>query len=87
MAYVTYEIVEHDGGWAYKLGETLSETYASRQGAVMGAKVPKYCGIGRLYHDPNPRPKPNLTSGFGKVRLPPASGIKKPAPKPSKPAR
>jgi hypothetical protein len=53
----------------------------------MGAKVPKYCGIGRLYHDPNPRPKPNLTSGFGKVRLPPACGIKKPAPKPSKPAR
>jgi hypothetical protein len=38
MAYITYEIVEHDGGWAYKLGETLSETYASRQGAVMGAK-------------------------------------------------
>jgi hypothetical protein len=38
MADITYEIVEHDGGWAYKLGETLSETYRSRQEALMGAK-------------------------------------------------
>jgi hypothetical protein len=38
MAYITYEIVEHDGGWAYKLGETLSETYVSRQEALQGAK-------------------------------------------------
>ena len=25
MTHVTYEIVEHDGGWAYKLGDVLSE--------------------------------------------------------------
>jgi hypothetical protein len=27
MTQVTYRIVEHDGGWAYKLGETFSETF------------------------------------------------------------
>lgn len=29
MTKVTYEIVEHDGGWAYRVGGTLSETFAS----------------------------------------------------------
>jgi hypothetical protein len=29
MTKVIYEIVEHDGGWAYKVGDTLSETFAS----------------------------------------------------------
>jgi hypothetical protein len=38
MAHITYEIVEHDGGWAYRLGETLSETYDSRQDATEGAR-------------------------------------------------
>ncbi|KAA0692572.1 DUF2188 domain-containing protein [Neorhizobium sp. P12A] len=38
MTYVTYEIVRHDGGWAYKLGNTLSETYAYREDAIEGAK-------------------------------------------------
>ncbi len=30
MSHVTYKVVEHDGGWAYKLGEVFSETFASR---------------------------------------------------------
>lgn len=29
MTQVIYRIVEHDGGWAYKLGETFSETFQS----------------------------------------------------------
>jgi hypothetical protein len=33
MARVTYAIVEHDGGWAYKVGGTFSETYRSREAA------------------------------------------------------
>lgn len=33
MTQVTYRIVEHDGGWAYKLGETFSETFASHDQA------------------------------------------------------
>lgn len=33
MATVVYEIVEHDGGWAYKLGDVFSETFPSREEA------------------------------------------------------
>ena len=29
MQKVVYEIVEHDGGWAYKVGDAFSETYPS----------------------------------------------------------
>ncbi len=33
MVHVTYRIVEHDGGWAYKAGDTFSETFATREQA------------------------------------------------------
>ena len=33
MAHVTYDIVEHDGGFAYKVGDVFSETYPTRQAA------------------------------------------------------
>jgi hypothetical protein len=33
MSYVTYRIVEHDGGWAYKVGDVFSETFPSRESA------------------------------------------------------
>ena len=39
LATVTYEIVEHDGGWAYKVGDTFSETYATRERAVAAAQM------------------------------------------------
>ena len=39
MAEVHYEIVEHDGGWAYKVGDVLSETFASHQEALAAAKA------------------------------------------------
>ena len=39
MSKVTYEIVEHDGGWAYKVGNTYSETFASRDDAVAAARI------------------------------------------------
>jgi Uncharacterized protein conserved in bacteria (DUF2188) len=38
MAKVTYEIVEHDGGWAYKVGDVFSETYASHEEALAAAQ-------------------------------------------------
>lgn len=38
MRSVVYEIVEHDGGWAYKLGEVLSETYPSHDAAYRAAE-------------------------------------------------
>ena len=37
MAKVIYAIVEHDDGWAYKVGDTFSETYGSREAAHMAA--------------------------------------------------
>jgi len=39
MSKVTYEIVEHDGGWAYKLGTTYSETFPSHSDALAAAKI------------------------------------------------
>lgn len=39
MNKVTYEIVEHDGGWAYKLDTTYSETFASHADALAAAKI------------------------------------------------
>ncbi len=38
MPKVTYEIVEHDGGWAYKVGATFSETFPSHDAAHMAAE-------------------------------------------------
>jgi hypothetical protein len=37
MSHVTYRIVEHDGGWAYKVGDTFSETFASHDAARAAA--------------------------------------------------
>jgi hypothetical protein len=38
MTKVVYEIVEHDGGWAYKSGGGLSETFASHDAALKAAE-------------------------------------------------
>ena len=37
MSHITYRIVEHDGGWAYKVGDTFSETFASHDAAKSAA--------------------------------------------------
>ena len=37
MVTVRYEIVEHDGGWAYKVGAALSETFRSHDAALKAA--------------------------------------------------
>lgn len=37
MTEVRYEVVEHDGGWAYKVGDVLSETYPSHEAALIAA--------------------------------------------------
>lgn len=35
---VHYEIVAHDGGWAYRLGDVYSETYPTRELAQAAAE-------------------------------------------------
>jgi hypothetical protein len=38
MTHITYEIVEHDGGWAYRVGGVVSETFASHNAALKAAE-------------------------------------------------
>jgi hypothetical protein len=38
MTKVTYEIVEHDGGWAYRVGDVYSETFPSHDMARKAAE-------------------------------------------------
>jgi len=35
---ITYEIVQHDGGWAYRVDETFSETFPSHDSARKAAE-------------------------------------------------
>ena len=38
MAKITYEIVEHDGGWAYRVDGVFSETFPSHEAARRAAE-------------------------------------------------
>lgn len=38
MAQVTYEVVEHDGGWAYKVEGVFSETFPTHAAALKAAQ-------------------------------------------------
>jgi hypothetical protein len=38
MSHLTYEIVEHDGGWAYKADGVYSEPYPTHDDALAAAK-------------------------------------------------
>ena len=38
MTKVTYEIVEHDGGWAYRVNGVFSETFVSHDAARQAAE-------------------------------------------------
>jgi hypothetical protein len=37
MTLVHYQVVEHDGGWAYKLGDVFSETFPTHDAAHAAA--------------------------------------------------
>ena len=39
MDQVTYEVVEHDTGWAYRVGAVFSETFATRNEAQQAAEA------------------------------------------------
>jgi hypothetical protein len=39
MTRIVYEVVEHDGGWTYKVGDVFTETYATHEEATLAAKA------------------------------------------------
>lgn len=39
MSKVTYQIVQHDGGWAYKVDETFSEPFRTHDEARRAAEL------------------------------------------------
>ena len=39
MSKITYEIVRHDGGWAYKVDETFSEAFRTHDEAHKAAEL------------------------------------------------
>lgn len=38
MSHVTYKIVEHDGGWAYTVDGSYSETFPNHDAALKAAR-------------------------------------------------
>jgi hypothetical protein len=38
MVKIVYRVVEHDGGWAYRVGDVLSETYPTHDRARQAAE-------------------------------------------------
>jgi hypothetical protein len=69
MVTVRYEIVEHDGGWAYKVGNALSETFrshdAARKAATAAAARQTLAGAtdGIVYQDENGQWHEELADG------------------------
>jgi hypothetical protein len=39
MSHVTYRIVQHDGGWAYKVGDVFSEPFPTHTAALAAARL------------------------------------------------
>lgn len=39
MTKVIYQVVQHDGGWAYRQGDVYSETFATHSDALQAAKI------------------------------------------------
>ena len=53
MTKVVYQVVQHDGGWAYRQGDVYSETFATHSDALQAAK-----GIWHVEHsDGGDRPE------------------------------
>jgi hypothetical protein len=69
MTSVKYEIVQHDGGWAYKVGATYSETFPSHdmasQAAHKAAREQERPGAttGIQYEDEKGRWRAEMSSG------------------------
>ena len=69
MTEVHYHLVEHDGGWAYKVEGTYSETFPSREAALAAAR--RAAGeqrapgedVGITYEDESGRWREELSDG------------------------
>jgi hypothetical protein len=52
MSKITYEVVQHDGGWAYRVNDTYSESFpthdAARHAALRAAKEQRVPGVATL---------------------------------------
>ena len=78
MAKVTYEIVEHDGGWAYRVDGVYSETFASHalahQAAERAAREQRVSGesAGISYEDKDGRWHDEVSAGNDR----PETGVK-----------
>lgn len=69
MTDITYTLVEHDGGWAYKLGDVFSETFTTHDAALHAAEraagEQRVAGetIGITYEDEKGRWREELSEG------------------------
>jgi hypothetical protein len=39
MTEIHYKVVQHDGGWTYKLGDVFAETFATHDDAMAAARA------------------------------------------------
>ena len=73
MTKVVYEIVEHDGGWAYRVDGTFSEAFATRGGGGFGrrARCPRADGPGPVHrYRLGGRARPLAYGGLARRRPP-----------------
>jgi len=72
MSEVTYEIVEHDGGWAYKVDGVFSEPYpthaAALRAATTAAKEQKVPGETAVIEFEDPQGKWHTETSSGSDR-------------------
>ena len=52
MSSVHYKVVEHDGGWTYKVGDVFAETFATRAEAEDAAKRAARVSLLAAFRDP-----------------------------------
>ncbi|MGH7024436.1 MAG: DUF2188 domain-containing protein [Candidatus Dormibacterales bacterium] len=69
MPKITYEVVQHDGGWAYRVGDVYSETFhshhAARGAAIRAAREQRVPGeeVGISWEDEDGRWHEELAQG------------------------
>ena len=74
MSEVHYRVVEHDGGWAYKLGDVYSETYPTHDAALAAAH-----GVAKAQGEPGETAAIEFEDADGRWRTELAEGDDRPA--------